>query len=358
MTKIQNYELLDVIGYGKYSIVYKARRDNAIYAMKVIELKKANDINICRNEADILKKLKSQFVINHIEDFTLGNIFYIVTEFYEQNLKNYLRMNRNTLSIEEKQIIVLKLCKALKFIHSESIIHRDIKPENIFINNIHEIKFGDFGLAKIIGQKMGKAGTFLFMAPEVLLRQPYCLPADIWSLGVTIYYILYDSYPFNSPFPKEILEEHKQDIEFLKEKGKIGEIIQKIFCFEANKRPKIGDILKIIKEIFIVPKEAKVNNDNMNSYNESKPTRIYESTHFSKSHIILQSLSLNINPELKKNYKSNDNSAILCQNSFYINYNDSKNDAKLEVKSSTDSRNKINNDSNIMSSQKASYVKN
>lgn len=264
MTFIQNYELLEVIGNGRFSNVYRAKKGNLIYAIKVIEMKKQNDNDICRNETEMLKALESQFAINYIEDFTVGNKFYIVTEFYEQNLKSYLRKHKSNLSINEKKEIVLALCEAVEFIHSKGIIHRDIKPENIFIKGPDKIKIGDFGLAKIAGLKCGKAGTFLFMAPEVLLRQPYSFPADIWSLGVTIYYILYDNYPFNSPFPKEILEEHKQKIEFLKGQGKLGEIIQKILTFEAEKRPKIDDLCKIFKDFFYSPDETKGSSENLN----------------------------------------------------------------------------------------------
>ena len=80
--------------------------------------------------------------------------------------------------------------------HLKNIIHRDIKPENIFIGEDDIFKLGDFGIAKQGNVGTTFAGTPLYMAPDVWLRNSYSLKADIWSLGCTIYEMVALKPPF------------------------------------------------------------------------------------------------------------------------------------------------------------------
>ena len=81
------------------------------------------------------------------------------------------------------------------------MIHRDLKPENIFFHN-NRIKLGDFGFSKALMNESPVATTMVgspvYMAPEVLRGQAYTLKADIWSLGVILYEMLFGFCPFES----------------------------------------------------------------------------------------------------------------------------------------------------------------
>ncbi len=84
------------------------------------------------------------------------------------------------------------LCRALELCESNSILHRDIKPQNIFVSRNGDFKLGDFGIAKVIeGTKTGSvAGTYRYMAPEVSRGEKYGSRADIYSLGLVLYWML------------------------------------------------------------------------------------------------------------------------------------------------------------------------
>lgn len=101
----------------------------------------------------------------------------------------------------ESQVIRIAadLCKALVLCRKYGIIHRDIKPQNIFVSRNGDYKLGDFGIAKTIEKTSGgtKIGTYKYMAPEVYNNQPYNLTADIYSLGLVLYWILNER---RSPF--------------------------------------------------------------------------------------------------------------------------------------------------------------
>jgi len=84
------------------------------------------------------------------------------------------------------------ICNALVLCKKHEIIHRDIKPQNIFVSPNGDYKLGDFGIAKTVEKTMGgtKIGTYKYMAPEVYNNQPYGSAADIYSLGLVLYWLL------------------------------------------------------------------------------------------------------------------------------------------------------------------------
>ena len=84
------------------------------------------------------------------------------------------------------------LCRALILCNRFHIVHRDIKPQNIFVSPLGDYKLGDFGIAKTVEKTMGgtKTGTYKYMAPEVYNNQPYGQQADIYSLGLVLYWML------------------------------------------------------------------------------------------------------------------------------------------------------------------------
>ena len=94
---------------------------------------------------------------------------------------------------EETVLKVAKdLCSALDACKQYNIVHRDIKPQNIFRSPSGNYKLGDFGIAKTVEKTMGgtKIGTYSYMAPEVYNNKPYGSGADIYSLGLVLYWLL------------------------------------------------------------------------------------------------------------------------------------------------------------------------
>lgn len=113
-------------------------------------------------------------------------------------------------SIDEKTVVKLAqdICAALALCKKYGIVHRDIKPQNIFISANGDYKLGDFGIAKTVEKTMGgtKIGTYKYMAPEVYNNQPYGSAADIYSLGLVLYWMLNERrMPFMPLPPARIL---------------------------------------------------------------------------------------------------------------------------------------------------------
>lgn len=107
-------------------------------------------------------------------------------------LKPLKQIRDNTYSEERVLKLGLNMCSALSHCHKRNIIHRDIKPENILVSENGVYKLGDFGIAKI-SEKTATgtmAGTYGYMAPEVANHQHYGASADVYSLGLVLYWMM------------------------------------------------------------------------------------------------------------------------------------------------------------------------
>merc|ERR1712110_428778 len=110
------------------------------------------------------------------------------------NLAIFIEAQTELLHVDFINEWVSQLTSGVCFIHKMKIIHRDLKPANIFLTSDQKLKIGDFGIAKILDKSSGlastRAGTFLYMAPEILGGDKYNTMADMWSLGIIIFEII------------------------------------------------------------------------------------------------------------------------------------------------------------------------
>lgn len=101
---------------------------------------------------------------------------------------------------------ILQVMKSLGYLKMRSILHRDIKPENIMLNSNYVAKLGDFSLSRKIDLngtfKTSRSGTLPYLAPECVKKKTeiksfLCERLDLFSLGVVMYYFLFNRHPFN-----------------------------------------------------------------------------------------------------------------------------------------------------------------
>lgn len=97
-----------------------------------------------------------------------------------------------TIPEEMVRRVARDICSALVLCKQHNIIHRDIKPQNIFVSPNGDYKLGDFGIAKTVEKTTGgtRIGTYRYIAPEVFHSKPYGAAADIYSLGMVLYWLL------------------------------------------------------------------------------------------------------------------------------------------------------------------------
>lgn len=110
-----------------------------------------------------------------------------------------LLQKKKMLKEEEALVIFRQLLEAFKELNKNNIMHRDLKPDNIFFSE-GKVKLGDFGFCKMLEMNMAQTmlGSPIYMAPEILKEEIYTLKADIWSLGVVLFEMLFGYCPFES----------------------------------------------------------------------------------------------------------------------------------------------------------------
>jgi len=212
-----------IIGRGSYGTVYEIHRQiggrSEQAALKVIsipsdeseirelQIEGYDNESITKYYADSLGRIEQEYALmagmrGH------SNIVYcddILTRGHENGFgwDIYIRMELLTplktflgKEIPEEQVIQLglDLCRALTICRQYNVVHRDIKPENIFVSRDGTYKLGDFGIAKTMESTTGgtKTGTYDYMAPEVYNGKPYGSGADLYSLGLVLYWLLND----------------------------------------------------------------------------------------------------------------------------------------------------------------------
>ena len=192
---IRNYQIIQKLGHGSFGAAYKVlnKNDNKYYVLKQISLQntKNEELKEIQKEANILSKLNCEYIVKYFDSFSENNCLYIIMEFCEGlDLGKFIKEHKANNKFFEMNLIydfIRDLLKGIKYIHDKNIIHRDLKPDNIFIDKNNKLKIGDFGISIILNDtRYAKthAGSYIYMAPEIIKSEKYNNKVDIWSLGL------------------------------------------------------------------------------------------------------------------------------------------------------------------------------
>jgi Ca2+-binding EF-hand superfamily protein len=257
------YDVQTDLGEGKFGMVKLGIHKNSGEKVAIKIIKKdsmtVSDMELVRSEIDIMKLCKHPNVVRLLDHFENSEYIFIVMEYLAGgDLSNFF--NEKNFDFDEPTAanVISQICSGIKYIHQFGIVHRDLKPENIMLTTSDgkgSFKVMDFGLSKILGP-LEKAcdgfGTLSFVAPEVLIRQPYNKQIDIWSIGVILYYMLSGILPFDDESDnEEIIAKRTVFVELQfppkKFKGRSKEVldfITKCLIKDPNKRISIEQILE------------------------------------------------------------------------------------------------------------------
>ena len=283
---MNNFEILDKLGDGAYSVVYKVKRkeDNNIYALKKVKLKGLSDKEKqnALNEVRILASVKSNFVISYKEAFIdeEDSSLCLIMEYADkgdlhQKIAQFKKMG---CLIEEIDVwrIFIQMTKGLKALHDLKILHRDLKSANIFLFSDGSAKIGDLNVSKVVYKGLGytQTGTPYYASPEVWKDQPYDNKSDIWSLGCVTFEML----ALRPPFRAENIEKLYNEV-IHGQYGKISdsysqdikEIIKFILKVNPQDRPSCGQILNhkfVKKRLEFFKAQAGYDEENLDDLDE------------------------------------------------------------------------------------------
>jgi NIMA (never in mitosis gene a)-related kinase len=300
---MENFEIIEKLGEGAYSTVYKVKRkiDNLIYALKKVKLTNLTDKEKTNslNEVRILASVKSKYVISYKEAFfdekdkTLG----IVMEFADNGdlYQKIVEHKQKKTYFEETEIwkIFIQMVKGLKALHELRILHRDLKSANIFLFKNGNAKLGDLNVSKVAKRGLGytQTGTPYYASPEVWKDLPYDNKSDIWSLGCVLYEMITLHPPFRA---KNMQDLYKRVLsgEVSKLPNRFStdlyEVVLLLIQVNSNNRPTCNAILnnELVKkriEYF----NSIITNDNEIDIDEKEEQLLLKTIHIPKNLLYL-----------------------------------------------------------------------
>ena len=214
------YEILEKIGSGGMSVVYKAKCHtlNRLVAIKVLKEEFASDENFVskfKMEAQAAARLSHPNIVNVYDVVDEENLHYIVMELIEGiTLKSYIE-KKELLDIKEAIGIAIQVAQGIAAAHEQHIIHRDIKPQNMIISKDGKVKVADFGIARAVSSQTvnssAAVGSVHYISPEQA-RGGYCDErSDIYSFGITLYEMVTGRVPFEGDNTVAVALAHLED---------------------------------------------------------------------------------------------------------------------------------------------------
>ncbi|XP_016412360.1 calcium/calmodulin-dependent protein kinase type II subunit gamma-like isoform X15 [Sinocyclocheilus rhinocerous] len=201
------YQLYEELGKGAFSIVRRCVKKSTSqeYAAKIINTKKlsARDHQKLEREARICRLLKHSNIVRLHDSIAEEGFHYLVFDLVTGGELFEDIVAREYYSEADASHCINQILESVSHIHQHDIVHRDLKPENLLLASKMKgaaVKLADFGLAiEVQGDQQawfGFAGTPGYLSPEVLRKDPYGKPVDIWACGVILYILLVGYPPF------------------------------------------------------------------------------------------------------------------------------------------------------------------
>ncbi|XP_076174076.1 calcium/calmodulin-dependent protein kinase II isoform X34 [Ptiloglossa arizonensis] len=202
-----NYDLKEELGKGAFSVVRRCvqKSTDHEFAAKIINTKKltARDFQKLEREARICRKLQHPNIVRLHDSIQEENYHYLVFDLVTGGELFEDIVAREFYSEADASHCIQQILESVNHCHHNGVVHRDLKPENLLLASKVKgaaVKLADFGLAiEVQGDAQawfGFAGTPGYLSPEVLKKEPYGKPVDIWACGVILYILLVGYPPF------------------------------------------------------------------------------------------------------------------------------------------------------------------
>ena len=217
-TVLGSYTLERVLGYGGSSAVYFAQQQDSDrqVAIKVFLPRAVMDVRMQREfyrrflrEADAASKLDHPHILPIYSYGEQDGLPYIVMPYMAGGTLAEYIAQRGPLSLEEAQWYLEQVASALDYAHEQGCVHCDVKPANILLDHDGRVMLSDFGIARVTrpdndetapGNKSSDSlmGTPDYISPEQALGRPLDGRADVYSLGISLFYLLSKRFPFKA----------------------------------------------------------------------------------------------------------------------------------------------------------------
>lgn len=215
------YELIEIVGEGGMSTVFKARDKilDRIVAVKVLKDEFSKDTGFVekfKTEALSAASISHPNIVNIYDVGQEKDVHYIVMEYVDgTTLKDIIR-KRAPLPINEAVDMAIMICDGVHHAHEKGIIHRDLKPHNILITEQGMVKVADFGIARAVSAGTitygnNIVGSVHYFSPEQARGEVINRTTDIYSIGCILYEMVTGKVPFDAESPITVALRHIHD---------------------------------------------------------------------------------------------------------------------------------------------------
>ena len=222
----------ELLGHGTFSEGYigTVKSTGKKIALKRVSKKTMKEYNLdymkkaFLAELDCMKKCNCENSVYFYNHFETKNCYNIIMELCDSDLERELQKKPEGFNVEEIRYIFSQLNNAFKKMVENNIIHRDLKLGNILVKYTNEEKtkfipkLSDYGLSKELNDKGGitktKLGTPATMAPEIINNRTYNNEVDLWSIGVLLYQLHFNDYPYKGKDEAEIKKNIKNQVPY------------------------------------------------------------------------------------------------------------------------------------------------
>ncbi len=209
----ERYKLIERVGSGGMSIVYKAQDLllGRLVAVKVMHESFTDDPNFLRRfqqEAYAAANLTHPNIVTVHDIGQDGRRHYIVMEFVDgRTLKEIIRnynVQGQKMPIERMLALTIQICAGIGYAHRANLVHCDVKPQNVLVTRDDRIKVADFGIARAISEASQQYeasrvwGTPQYFAPEQAQGEPATPASDVYSIGIMMFEMLTGQLPFKA----------------------------------------------------------------------------------------------------------------------------------------------------------------
>lgn len=246
-SKLSSYIFHSKIGTGNFSEVWKATDPNFNdVAIKILDDKQIRSqpkvLELLQSEIHILKTINNPNVVKLYDSFQEKGRYYLILEYCNSgDLENFMKKSPDRCISEQEALGFFKqLLNGFKALHQIKAMHRDFKLANVLIHD-GVLKIADLGFSKVADLAKTALGTGVYMAPEILKYQKYNNKVDIWSLGVSLYEMLFGDFPFFGKTEVALLKNIEENNINFNLKGKkisvkMQELIKRMLAVDPNKR--------------------------------------------------------------------------------------------------------------------------
>ncbi len=218
--QLDEYRLVDIVGQGGMSAVYRAYQEELerYVAVKILSPVLANDPGYAArftNEAKMAASLEHPHIVPVYDFGVVDDLSYVVMRLLRGGTLKKQLAHRKPISVSGVMQPVDAIAKALDYAHTRNIIHRDVKPGNIMFDEQGTAYLVDFGIARAahyadaqLTAENTVLGTPAYMAPEQWRDEPVSAATDQYALAVVVYWMLTGTLPFDADSSHGFMHRH------------------------------------------------------------------------------------------------------------------------------------------------------